>query len=130
MNIARCEQKTPVFSRAFDPVYCGHRRREYLLLRDIVSEASKPQGYGGAAPPRGVRDEPVLVPQLVQHVVPVPPGRLRNPTVDDVARLVCFTAGLEASYRIAAERADYRLRPKCRRMADAIATALDEEGLR
>ena len=65
-----------------------------------------------------------------EHVVPVPPGRLRNPSVEDVARLVCFTASLEASYRMAAERADYRLRPKCRRMADAIALALDEEGLR
>ncbi len=58
------------------------------------------------------------------------PVRLRTPDVDDIAALVSETRGLEAAYRFASARADFRLRPMCTRMAEAIGEALSREGLR
>jgi hypothetical protein len=58
------------------------------------------------------------------------PVRQRKPTIADVTRLVVETIGVEESFRFAAERAEFRLRPMCSRMAAAIGDALDKEGLR
>ena len=57
------------------------------------------------------------------------PSRQRKPSRDDIARLIVTAASLEASFRFAATKADYRFRPMCHRVADAIARALEEEGL-
>jgi hypothetical protein len=58
------------------------------------------------------------------------PGRQRKPSLEDLTHLVCDTAAIEAAFRFAASKADYRFRPMCSRLADAIGHALDEEGLR
>ena len=58
------------------------------------------------------------------------PTRQRKPTVEDLTRLVLDATSLESAFRFAAERADYRYRPICARMANAIGSALDDEGLR
>jgi len=55
------------------------------------------------------------------------PTRLPTPSSDDIAELFMVAGGLEASFRFAAERVEVRLRPMCTRMADAIATAIEQE---
>lgn len=57
------------------------------------------------------------------------PASQRKPSRDDLARLIITAASLEASFRFAAAKADYRFRPMCHRIADAIARALTDEGL-
>ena len=57
------------------------------------------------------------------------PPRQRKPTVDDLTRLVVDAHALETAFRFAAEHADYKMRPMCSRIADAITVALDAEGL-
>lgn len=58
------------------------------------------------------------------------PVRQPKPTIEDITRLVVEAVGVEESFRFASERAEFRLRPMCSRMADAIGDALDKEGLR
>lgn len=60
----------------------------------------------------------------------VKPAPMRKPTAEDVARLIAESASLEASFRFAADKVEFRLRPLCARMADAIGAAIDKEGLR
>lgn len=57
------------------------------------------------------------------------PPRQRKPTVEDLTRLIVDAHALEAAFRFAAEHADYKMRPMCSRIADAITVALDAEGL-
>lgn len=57
------------------------------------------------------------------------PARQRKPSRDDIAGLIVTAASLEASFRFASTKADYRFRPMCHRIADAIARVLAEEGL-
>jgi len=58
------------------------------------------------------------------------PVRQRNPTRDDIARLIVEASSLEAAFRFASGRAEMRFRPMLSRVAEAIAGVLSEEGLR
>jgi hypothetical protein len=56
------------------------------------------------------------------------PARLPKPTRDDIARLLLELHGIEAGLRRAAAHCDeFRFRPMCSRIADAIRAAVDAE---
>lgn len=57
------------------------------------------------------------------------PRRQRKPSMDDIARLFVQALGVAAAFKFAATRADYRFRPMCTRMADAIIAAIESEGV-
>jgi len=93
-----------------DAMYCSGRCRK------------KGQRTGVAT-----RRAPAYAVQVMPAVVP---KRQRKPSVNDIAHLVLDASSIEASFRFASTRADYRFRAMCTRMADAIGAALDQEGLR
>lgn len=102
-------------------IICGagidHLRRDAKTCSDACRQAAHRRGLS-AAPP-APRIEPTSV-----------PTRQRKPSVDDLARLILTLTGLEASFRFASERAEFRLRPLCRHIADSLAEIMDREGLR
>jgi len=89
------------------PVYCSHRCRQRALRRRKAEALA------------AVPIEPSAV-----------PARQRNPTRDDIARLLVEASSLEAAFRFASGRAEMRFRPMLSRVADAIAGALTQEGVR
>ena len=69
----------------------------------------------------------------ITQAVPVPPRPVkpqRKPSLSDLTALIVDAYALEAAFRFAAAKADHRFRPMCHRIADALAGALDKEGLR
>jgi len=100
---------TSLAGKRSDAVTCGDRCRKSAERNGL----SKPR-----VPVKSRRIQPSRV-----------PSRQRKPSRDDLARLICDTAAIEASFRFAATKADYRFRPMCARLADAIARALEQEGL-
>ena len=89
--------------------YCGGR----------CKKRAQRAGLARSAPVDSPKIEPSLVPRLT-----------RKPSTDDIVRLVVAADSLEASFRFASLKAEYRLRPMCARIADAIGSSLDKEGLR
>lgn len=93
------------------------KRRDARTCSDSCRKAAERRGLSSPRP-LSERIQPAAV-----------PARQRKPSRDDLARLIVTAASLEASFRFAAAKADYRFRPMCHRIADAIARALTEEGL-
>lgn len=109
MNDKRCLRcDVPLTGKRKDALYC--------------SAACRVAGHrAGLSTPRATVTERIQ-PSAV-------PARQRKPSRDDIADLIVTAASLEASFRFAATKADYRFRPMCHRIADAIARVLAEEGL-
>lgn len=59
---------------------------------------------------------------------PVPEMR-RKPSTEDIVRLVVEARQLSGAFEFASYRADFKLRPMCSRISEAISEALDKEGL-
>lgn len=99
----RCEScGTSIQGKRSDARYCGDRCRQ-RAHRAAVELTATP-----------------IVPAAV-------PKRQRKPSVEDVAGMFLAAAGLEVSFRFASEKADYRLRAMCARMAAAIGAAMAHE---
>lgn len=89
---------------------------------------------GGTCAKRAQRmglSRPLVEREPLRDIIPtpVPLGRMRKPSVDDIAQLLMQSYGLAASFRYASERADFRLRAMCARLSRAISDALEREGV-
>ena len=88
-------------------IYCGPRCRKRGSRRHAVENTPPP-----------VRIIPTRV-----------PSPLRKPSVNDIASMFVEANGLAASFRLASEKSDWKLRPMCARMAAALQDAVDKEGV-
>jgi len=82
-----------------------------------------------AAQRLGIADSKTAPVEFTKILPSAVPKRQRKPAIEDMTRLVMDAVALEASFRFASLKADYRFRPMCSRIADAIESALEQEGL-